>query len=311
MNSIFVINGGAGRVLCSIPALEKFQQNNPDDDFVIALEWWAELFENHPTLSDKVVDMNAEDCFEKYFIDRNPLQPEPYLDTDFYTCKKNLVQSFDKLINNTDDHSDVYSPSLFLSEFEQHNGMHLTNSIKKDLSKKKLVVFQPYGSTSQLIGGEIVDFSGRGIPTEKFLKISKLLCSEAVVCYMGPPDFYLPNDVFSSNLFNINPTLRTYMSIINCCDAFIGCDSVGQHIARSFEKPATVLMGTTIEKNVSYPDYEKFKFFRKPDFEPTYHPMRLGNGAAQKAERLNKGIMNFTDQECIDIAHMVLEQIDA
>ena len=311
MNSIFVINGGAGRVLCSIPALEKFQQNNPDNDFVIALEWCGELFENHPTLSDKVVDINAEDCFERYFLDRYPLQPEPYLDPDFYTGKKNLVQSFDKLINNTDDHSNVSCGSLFLSEFELYNGIHLTNNIKKESSKKKLVVFQPYGSTSQMVGGEIVDISGRGISTEIFLKISKLIGSEAAVLYMGLPDFYLPNDVYSYNIFNLNPTIRTYMSLINSCDAFIGCDSLGQHIARSFEKPATVLMGTTVENNVSYPDYERFKFFRKPDFKPTYHPMRIGYGAAQKAERLNKGIMNFNNRECIDIAQMVLEQIDA
>jgi hypothetical protein len=34
-NKAFFINGGAGRVLCSIPALEKFQEENPDNNFII------------------------------------------------------------------------------------------------------------------------------------------------------------------------------------------------------------------------------------------------------------------------------------
>ena len=34
----FFINGGAGRVLCSIPAFEKYAEDHPDEDFVIVCE---------------------------------------------------------------------------------------------------------------------------------------------------------------------------------------------------------------------------------------------------------------------------------
>ena len=34
-NTAFLINGGAGRVMCSIPALELYEQENPDDNFII------------------------------------------------------------------------------------------------------------------------------------------------------------------------------------------------------------------------------------------------------------------------------------
>ena len=36
MNKAFFINGGAGRVLCSIPALERYAETH--DDFVIVSE---------------------------------------------------------------------------------------------------------------------------------------------------------------------------------------------------------------------------------------------------------------------------------
>ena len=38
-SSAIFINGGAGRVIASIPALEKFQEENPDDEFVIAVSY--------------------------------------------------------------------------------------------------------------------------------------------------------------------------------------------------------------------------------------------------------------------------------
>ena len=34
-NSAIFVNGGAGRLIASIPALELFEKENPDDDFAI------------------------------------------------------------------------------------------------------------------------------------------------------------------------------------------------------------------------------------------------------------------------------------
>ena len=35
MNKTFIINGGAGRVISAIPALEKFHRKNPENDFKV------------------------------------------------------------------------------------------------------------------------------------------------------------------------------------------------------------------------------------------------------------------------------------
>ena len=43
MKKSFFINGGAGRVLSAIPALEYYLQNT-DPDVVIVAEAWIELF---------------------------------------------------------------------------------------------------------------------------------------------------------------------------------------------------------------------------------------------------------------------------
>ena len=50
------MNGGAGRVLSSIPAFEIYEKENPDDDFIIVCEGGMEMFAGHPTLHKKAFD---------------------------------------------------------------------------------------------------------------------------------------------------------------------------------------------------------------------------------------------------------------
>ena len=57
-NSAIFINGGAGRVIASIPALEKFQEENPDDDFVIVCEGGTDFFKGHKSLYARVYDLS-------------------------------------------------------------------------------------------------------------------------------------------------------------------------------------------------------------------------------------------------------------
>ena len=50
----FFVNGGAGRVISSIPAFEKYAENH--DDFIIVCEGGTDFFKGHPTLDHKVYD---------------------------------------------------------------------------------------------------------------------------------------------------------------------------------------------------------------------------------------------------------------
>jgi len=95
--------------------------------------------------------------------------------------------------------------------------------------------------------------------------------------------------------------LRFYMAMISQCDYFVGADSVGQHIARSFDKPGVVIMGSTFEKNVSYPDY--FKIYRN-GIKPTYNPIRIGGVDCEMADRANDQVMSFNDQQLLEISNI-------
>ena len=62
MNTTFIINGGAGRVVASIPVLEKFARLNPDDDFRILISGWENLFWSHPT-TKTIFFSESKRCF--------------------------------------------------------------------------------------------------------------------------------------------------------------------------------------------------------------------------------------------------------
>ena len=78
----FFINGGAGRVISSIPAFEKYAENN--DDFIIVCEGGTDFFKGHPVLDGKVYDHWHKNLFQEHIIQRDCVSPEPYRNWYYY-----------------------------------------------------------------------------------------------------------------------------------------------------------------------------------------------------------------------------------
>jgi len=60
MNKTFYINGGAGRVISAIPALEKFHYLNPNNDFKVLVAGWESLYYSHPLLQNRTFSINQK-----------------------------------------------------------------------------------------------------------------------------------------------------------------------------------------------------------------------------------------------------------
>ena len=83
-NTAIFINGGAGRVLASIPALEKFAEENPDDNFIIVCEGGTDFYKGHPVLHAKAYDHWHKNLFQDKLKDMNLITPEPYRAWEYY-----------------------------------------------------------------------------------------------------------------------------------------------------------------------------------------------------------------------------------
>jgi hypothetical protein len=307
MNTVFAINGGAGRVICAIPALEKYARINPNDDFRVVVSGWENLYWNHPMLQQRTFGMGHKRLFEDYIKNSRLVVPEPYSNFDYYNQNISMIEAFDQEINNTRDHSDLTSPKLYLQKEETLSVKNLIASAKKEKGIDKVVVFQPYGSTMNLNHGVPNDPSNRSMDPDQALHLAQKLSKHTIVVFFGPKELVHPRDSVMLNVSNMQPDLRMYMSLINEADYFIGCDSVGQHMARAFDTPGLVVMGSTFEKNVSYPDY--FKFYRK-DQQPVYSPIRIAGIDCDFADRMNQGIMDFSDTQLNEMFDIVTSDLN-
>jgi len=91
----FFLNGGAGRMLCSIPAFEKYEQESGDKDFIIICEGGTDVFKGHPTLDARTYDVWHKHLFLEKIKDRDIVSPEPYRIWEYYNQKCSIAQAFD------------------------------------------------------------------------------------------------------------------------------------------------------------------------------------------------------------------------
>jgi hypothetical protein len=289
MKKAFFINGGAGRVLCAIPALESYKQN-VDPDVVIVAEAWDELFMASPVLRDNIYPITQKDLFVDKLKDREIISPEPYRLNSYFNQKCNLIQAFDILINqNTIDIPETKGFNLEISKHDQVNGYNLVESIKQSTNKEKCIVFQPFGSGATKEGDFIIDSSGRSFELCDIYDILEELSKYYAVIIMStigiPPK--------NNNVMNVaipeNVSLLQWMGIIKASDYFLGCDSMGQHYANALDKPATIVIGSTFPENISYPNNKNFTIIDNGKEKRRYIPMRLTPD--YQGERNNEDLM--------------------
>ena len=308
MKKAFFINGGSGRVLCSIPALEYYVKN-VDPNVLIVAEAWMELFLTSPTLANNVYPMNHKNLFEDKLLDREIISPEPYRLNAYFNQKVNLIQAFDMLINeNTNEIPKSKEFNLSIGKGDQVFGYNFINEVKNNLNKQKVIVFQPFGSGAKMQGNFIIDESGRSFEFSDVMKVVEELGKHYAVILMT--DLKLPPPPQNKKLSvalpeNIN--LLQWMSIINASDYFLGCDSVGQHFANALKKPATVVIGATFPENISYPDNRDFTIIDIGKEKRTYSPIRITMD--HFIERSNEELMVLTEDAFKRIIKSVTDKL--
>jgi len=309
MNTTFIITGGAGRVICSIPALEKYAKENPNDNFNVIIHGWESLLWSHPILQDRTIGVGQKGTFDNLIRNTRVVSPEPYQVYEFYNQELHLAEAFDKIINSTDDHSDLNYNCLHLSRIEIEGAKELLEKYKAERKSRRSVVFQPYGSGVDIINRQIIDRSNRSMTQDHSTRLIQEISKHTLVLNASHPKFRDKKDTFSVSFDDPNVDyLRRLMGLIYHCDLFVGIDSLGQHIARAFNKPSIVLMGGTCDENYAYPNNSIV--IRKSNQAPKYSPWRLSDVDVEFCDRANDGIMEFTEQEFNNISNTVINALN-
>lgn len=306
MKTVFLIDGGAGRVIAAIPALEKYVKKHPNEDVKILIGGWDNLLWGNALLQNITYSMDTKGIFENVVKDADRIvKPEPYILPSYFKQEASLSEAFDEEVNQTKDHSDLGSPKLYLMKNEEKMGANVVADAKAQQQKNKTIVIQPYGRGANLNREDIIDDSSRSLEPGAYLSLIKKLSAKYNLIFFGEKHFAHAEDNYTLKL---EADLRAWASIIENSDYFVGCDSVGQHMARAFDKPGTVIIGSTFAKNTTYPDF--FKIFEKKNYPKVYSPIRLVGLDCHLADRLNDRCMEFDDKEINELYTMIDKDIE-
>ena len=300
----FFINGGAGRMISSVPAFEKYLEESDDKDFIIVCEGGTDVFKGHPKLDDRAYDIWHKGLFKDYLKNREIVTTEPYRVWEYYNQQCSIAQAFDVQVNNK-GLREMSKPTLRLSKDELLQGRSIVNEVKKKLNKEKLVIFQPFGRGVEYIDETLIDRTARSFELKDVKAIvKKLQQNDYAVIMMSEfkldlTDAKLKDEVAMPE--NVN--MRIWAAIIKYADHFLGCDSLGQHLAYSMETESTIITGSTYPINVSYPDCKYFEILDMGEIHREYDPIRILPD--ERVNRMNENIMSMTD----DITTLVVNHV--
>ncbi len=305
MRKSFFINGGAGRVLCSLPGLEWYQQN-VDKDVVIIAEAWNELFLVNKNLRHNVWPLGAKGLWDK-IRDTELISPEPYRLNAYFNQRCNMIQAFDMLVNDLTEVPESKDINLDINKVDQIHGHSMCDKIKMQTGKEKIVVFQPFGSGAKQDGRFIFDSSGRSFELRDVYRIIDKLTEHYAVVIMSSIQLPPPEKPNASVVIPNETNLLQWMGIVNACDYFVGCDSMGQHYAHALNKPATVVIGSTFPENITYPGNKDFTVIDAGKEKRQYMPFRVTMDWA--LERDNEDLMIFEDDVFDEIISSVIKKL--
>jgi hypothetical protein len=302
----FFINGGAGRVICSIPAFEKYAETH--NDFIIVCEGGTDFFKGHPILHKHVYDVWHKGLFEDHLKHRDLITPEPYRVWEYFNQKCSLAQAFDIIINEQGI-QELPDPTIYLNKMEMAAGFNMVQEVKAKTGFDKIVVVQPFGRSVQNMGEFIIDPSSRSFHLNDIVEIVNELKKEYGVILMS--EFPIALEETETGKYPVAmpqiPDIRIWAGIIDVADHFVGCDSVGQHIAKSLGKTATVVVGSTFPVNITYPEDEDFDIFDIGDGKRVYSPIRISMEDA--LDRYNDECMEMTIKQRQDVLHSIRRRL--
>lgn len=301
----FFINGGAGRMICSIPAFEKYEQESGDKDFIIVCEGGTDVYKGHPKLDHRVYDIWHKNLFQDKLKDMDLITLEPYRIWEYYNQKCSIAQAFDIQMNDKGIR-ELPKPTLHLSKDELLNGRYIVSEVKNKVKKEKVVVFQPFGRGIEYIDETLIDKTGRSFELKDVKQIIKKLQDNGY-CVIMMSEFKV--DLSDAKLKDEvavpeNVNVRVWAAAIKYADHFLGCDSLGQHLAYAVGTQTTVVTGATYPINVSYPDTKGVDVLDMGEIDREYSPIRITMD--ERIDRKNEKIMSMNDEITTHVVNYVL-----
>lgn len=278
MVKVVMVEGGIGRVISAVPAVEELASKEE----VIVVTHWADVFANNPKIK-RLYQPNSPYLFEDVIQKNDVICPEPYHLPAYYRDEIHLVNAFHKLINGNEPEG-VDEPSLYLRRDEINSGETIIQSIKQKNDNKPVIAFQFVGAGFN--PQSMFDPTNRSLPEW----ITKRIVEEIDAIFINCGHIGLP---IPRVITKENTPIRELFSIINSVDYVIGIDSFMCHVAAAFKKAGTFFYGSTSPKQLGY---SRFQNIQRAGYPKGHKPFRFAHD-----EKVSDGAMDFSKED-VDMA---------
>jgi hypothetical protein len=181
-----------------------------------------------------------------------------------------------------------------MNKHELVQGYKVVEEIKAVTGKDKVVVFQPFGRTAENMGDFVIDGTSRSFHLNDVIRICKDLRDDYAVIVMSEFPVVVEENTKVPVAVPQIPDVRVWSSVIQIADHFIGCDSLGQHMAKALGTTCTSVIGSTYPINISYPNSPDFDIIDLGEGKRKFSPIRLT--MEEEIERFNDEVMELNDE---------------
>jgi len=279
---IVQVDGGIGRVICAVPALEELAKTRK----VTVLASHPEVLWNNPNIH-KVYGLSREYLWDDVIKHGEFRFPEPYFSHRYYNQELHLIQSFNELLLG--EAGEISKPSIYLTFEELKWGREFIDARRQEFPGKDIALIQAFGSAAN-IQDDLVDPTHRSLTPHAI----DFLCTKTDTIFINASHIAINNEKVWQQEF----TLRQLFSLVVSCDFIITVDSFLQHAGAALGKTGISFFGGTYPENLGYPD--NFSIIRRSGYPKSYQPNRFSGFLDE-----NKGAMEFTEDELEHIAGMI------
>lgn len=210
-----MLDGGLGRVLCAIPALQELSKQH---ELVVVSGGWLSAFQGSGLTVYPMKLANQADLLDGFRI----IKPEPYWELCYRNGTMNLVEAFNASLG-------VKTTAKVPFETDTRS----VGSIVK--SSKPILILQPHGA-----GGEA---DTRSMLLEEVVSVVNEYKETHNIFIVGTPFKYNFPKEHAQQVEKL--TEGAYIRTIQNCDLFVGCDSSGLHIAAAAGVKHIAYLATT------------------------------------------------------------------
>lgn len=248
--SIFIPEGGLGKIIASTAVAENIKLAYPDRELIVVTPW-PEVYLNNPNISRIYRSGNTPYFYKDYIYKKDSLifKAEPYFTTDHLHQRKHVVESWCDILKIE---CKIKLPKLY------YNPRELTYIDRKYRQSKPICIFQ---TTGGMYGDNSKPYCWtRDFPVFQAQVVVDSLKEKYDIFHIGRSGGYELKDV---NRIGELPK-RELLSLLLVSSKRILIDSCMQHAAAAFNLPSTVCwvgtspttFGYNIHNNIT-PEVEK------------------------------------------------------